>query len=138
MADFDVAQLHLKQALELAAGMTQGLRIFAEQVVELGLAVRRHGLSFGLGSVSPAIDVEHGAPTSVGRKDAQSEEAHSRVSENCASHANRCLHNHWLNNVGQNVPDDYTQIACAECSCRFHKFAFAGGQYLRSHKPRIA
>ena len=56
MADFAVAHLPIRQADVLAAGMNQGIRIFAEQAVVIGFAGQRDGISFGFGTVSPAIE----------------------------------------------------------------------------------
>src|SRR5947209_15660620 len=72
-----------------------------------------------------AAVVEHGAPASCRRGYAEAQEAHSGLGENSARHADRRLHDHRLNDVGQNMVNDNAQIARAESACGLHEFAFA-------------
>src|SRR2546429_483215 len=85
-----------------------------------------------------ATIVEHGAPTGGGRRHAEAEETHGGFREDRTSHADGGLHDHWLNNVGENMTNDHAQIACAQRPCRFHELTLACGQYLRTHQARVS
>src|SRR5437667_12797212 len=85
-----------------------------------------------------AAVVEHGAPASCRRGYAEAQEAHSGLGENSARHADRRLHDHRLNDVGQNMVNDNAQIACAESACGLHEFALARVQHLRTNLHSVA
>ena len=85
-----------------------------------------------------AAVVEHGAPTGRGRWHAESEKAHGGFGEDGSGHADRSLHDHWLNNVRQNVADDDAQVARAQGAGGFDKFAFARGEDLSANQARVA
>src|SRR5271157_4067371 len=91
----------------------------------------------GVEEVSAAI-VEHGAPTCGWRRHAESEKAHSGFGENGSCHADRCLHDHGLNNVGENVTEDDAQVAGAESACGLDEFAFARREGLASNQACVA
>ena len=82
--------------------------------------------------------VEHGSPACGRRRHAEAEKTHGGFGEDRAGHANRGLHDHGLNNVGQNVAHDDAQIAGAEGAGGFDEFAFAGGENLSANQARVA
>src|SRR6202049_57681 len=85
-----------------------------------------------------AAVVEHRAPTGRGWRNSQSEKAHSCFGEDCPGHADGRLHDHGLNNIGQNVADDAAQIARAEGAGGFDEFFFSGAKHLTADKTCVA
>src|SRR5678816_4149180 len=56
MADFAVAHLSVGQADVVAAGLNQGVGIFAQQAIVVGLAGQSDGVGFALGAVAPTVE----------------------------------------------------------------------------------
>ncbi len=56
VSDFAVTHLSVGQADELAAGVDEGIGIFAQQAVVGGLVGQSDGVGLGLGAVSPAVE----------------------------------------------------------------------------------
>src|SRR5215469_7867364 len=54
--DFAVAHLAFRQANKRAAGLNQGVGIFAQQAVVSRLAGEGDGVSFGFGAITPAVE----------------------------------------------------------------------------------
>ena len=54
-----------------------------------------------------------------------------------ACHANGCLHNHRLDDVGQNMTGDNPPIISAQRARRLHKFFFLYRQHLGANQPGI-
>src|SRR5262249_31753329 len=67
----------------------------------------------GVEQVRAAV-VEHGPPAGGGRDDAEPEEAHGGFGEDGPGHPDGALHDHRLNDVGQDVARDDAEIARAE------------------------
>src|SRR4029077_2216087 len=82
--------------------------------------------------------VEHGSPAGRWRRHAESEEAHRGLGENCSSHADRRLHDHRLDNVGQDVTNNNAQVAGAKGARGFDEFAFPRDQHLSADEASVA
>src|SRR5579864_5006430 len=82
-----------------------------------------------------AAVVEHGSPACGGRRNTEPEETHGGFGEDGAGHANRRLHDYWLNDIGKNVAYDDAQIGCAQRAGGFNEFAFPRSQDLSANQP---
>src|SRR2546423_7800383 len=85
-----------------------------------------------------AAVVEHGAPARRGRGNSETEEAHGGFGQDGSSHPDGGLHDHRLNNVGQNVANDDVQITGAKRPRGFDEFTFAGTQDLPANQASVA
>src|SRR5207248_8509962 len=56
VADFTVSHLPFGQSHRRAAGLNQGIRIFAQQTVVYRLTGKRDRVRFGFGSITPAVE----------------------------------------------------------------------------------
>src|SRR5215471_19227891 len=98
---------------------------------------REQNKMWGVEEMGTAI-VEHGTPACGRRRYAEAEKAHGGFGKDCACHSDGGLHNHWLNDIWQDVAHDNAQVAGAECAGCFDKFAFAGGEHLAADQARVA
>src|SRR5580658_9825365 len=84
-----------------------------------------------------AAVVEHGAPACGGRRYAKSEKTHGGFGENGTGHADRSLHDNWLNNVGENMAHDDAEIASPQSAGGFNKFTLARSKDLSADQARV-
>ena len=84
-----------------------------------------------------AAVVEHRAPARRRRRHTKAEKTHGGLGEDGSGHANGGLHDHRLNDVGQDVADDNTQVAGAEGSRGFNEFALPGSQDLSADQTSV-
>ncbi len=81
--------------------------------------------------------VEHGAPGGGGGLHAEAEEAERGFGEDGAGHADGGLHEHGLDDVGQDVVEHQAEIACAERARGLHEFALLHGHDLAADEARV-
>ncbi len=77
-------------------------------------------------------------PTGRGRGQTQTEKAERGFGQNSSRHADGCLHDDGLQNIGQDMPGKNAQIGGAKGARGFDEFPFLYGEYLGSYQAGIA